>query len=68
MGNIVPRFAHFSESLIDEFNTTLELRDEFIKGHPLLNNRPSNFIVNCFIDVGCNQNSIITYYIFIPIS
>jgi hypothetical protein len=32
MGNIVPRFANFNESSIDEFNTTPELRDECIKG------------------------------------
>jgi hypothetical protein len=68
MGNIVPRFANFIESLIDEFSTTLKLKDECIKGHPLLNNKPSNFIVICFIDVGCNQSSIVTYYIFSPIS
>lgn len=67
MGNIVPRFVNLNESPIDESSLTLKLMDVHTKGHPFLNNTPSNTIACGLINPQCNENYIITYYILAPI-
>ncbi len=67
MNKIVLGFLNIDESFINELDTTLELGHMLGKNHLLILAKPSNIIINCFINVGGNENSIITYYILAPI-
>jgi hypothetical protein len=67
MGNIIPRFLNFDESLINESNTTLELRNLHTNSHLLLKIWPLNIITQHQIDARCNENYIITYNKLVPI-
>jgi hypothetical protein len=67
MGNIVLRFADFDESLNDESNTTLELKNLCTKRHLFLENWPLDFMGKGLIDARCNENYIITYNKLAPI-
>ncbi len=47
-------------SPINEFNTSLELKDVDTKGHLFFNNRPLDFITKYFSDARYNENEIVT--------
>jgi hypothetical protein len=47
-------------SPINEFNTTLELKDVDTKGHLFFNNRPLNLSAKYFSDARYNENDIVT--------
>ncbi len=55
----------FDESLINEFDTTLELRNVSTKGTPLLGSRPLDIVTYSLINARCNENCIITYCTFV---
>jgi hypothetical protein len=67
MGNIIPRFPDFDESPINEFNTTLELKNLDANNHLLLKIWLLNIITQHQIDARCNENYIITYSKLVPI-
>jgi hypothetical protein len=67
MGGIILKFLDFNESLINETNTTLELRDLCTKSHLLLKVWPSNLVAEHQIDALCNENYIITHSRLAPI-
>jgi hypothetical protein len=55
------------ENPINEFFTTLKLREVDIKGKPLLSNKLTNFITYGFTNAICNENYVITNSNFAPI-
>ncbi len=67
---IVVGFLNIDESFINELDTTVELGHMLGKNCLLILVKPSNIIINCFINVGGNENCIITYCILalIPLS
>jgi len=67
MDGIILRFSNLDVSLINESNTTLELRDLCTKSHLLLKTWPSNLVAKHQIDAICNENYIITHSRLAPI-
>jgi hypothetical protein len=62
VSNILLRFVHLDENPINQSNTTLKFANVHTKRPLLLNIKPLNFIAYGFINVGCNENCIITNY------
>ncbi len=54
-------------SVINKFDTTLELKDVHTKGNMFLSNRPTNLINYDLTNAKCNENYIITNCSFILI-
>jgi hypothetical protein len=68
MGVIVLGLMNFDENLINQFDITLELSNMRVKSSSFFRCKTSNVVTYDPFNVECNENCIITNYIFYLIS